>query len=347
MNYYNVACAIIENDNGEIFCCKIGHGRPLEGMWEFPGGKIGECEKPQDALKREIKEKLKSEIEVINLLGFSNYKYTEGYDDFLINLIGFKCRLISGNLELAEYAESKWVNKCDLFNISNDFIEADKPFLKRINVNPLYKVYILENKKKSENVNPNIPSDLWDLAIKLDEEGIPVMSRKFDTFTDFPDRFNEVVSDLLIEKGNGNNYIPIIHISGHGKKTGIALFESVLGNDYDELGVNFFTWEHLKLQLDKINEKLFPDNVYSPIILCMSTCYGINAFECDKYSSNGHHVAHVILGKDDEIRWDFAHRAFEQFYLSLFTSEKSIDDSVIEMNKVIDNPNYFEVKYLY
>lgn len=77
MNKYNVVCALIENDKGEVFCCKRGPGRPLAGYWEFPGGKIETDENPQDALKREIKEELKSEIEIISSLGSSNYEYTD------------------------------------------------------------------------------------------------------------------------------------------------------------------------------------------------------------------------------------------------------------------------------
>lgn len=349
MKHVNVVCALIENEKGEIFCCKRGPGRALEGLWEFPGGKIEEGESPQQSLVREIKEELRSEVEIINSLGcsFCEYKNLGSYPDFSISLFGFRCKLVSGSLELSEHVDSKWVSKKDLLNIIDDFAEADKYFLKRININGMYKVYLLENKKKSERCNPDIPSDSWDLAIELDKEGIPVMGRTFGTFTDFPDRFAEIAEDILRERKIGNDYIPIIHISGHGGPNGIGLYEAMLGTDYNEQGKNFFTWEQLKWQLDRINNSCYPAILKSPIILCMSTCYGINATKCDNYSSPGSHAAHVIIGHDDTILWDDAHKAFNLFYLSLLRDCKTVSDAVTDMNSAIGTPNYFVAKYLY
>ena len=65
MEKIDVVCAIIINDNDEVFCYQRGLGRPLEGKWEFPGGKIEEGEFGYEALKREIKEELNSVIEVV------------------------------------------------------------------------------------------------------------------------------------------------------------------------------------------------------------------------------------------------------------------------------------------
>lgn len=60
MKTVRVVAAVIKavNENGEpiIFATQRGYGEFKDG-WEFPGGKIEEGETPQDALKREIREK--------------------------------------------------------------------------------------------------------------------------------------------------------------------------------------------------------------------------------------------------------------------------------------------------
>ncbi|MGM9969497.1 MAG: (deoxy)nucleoside triphosphate pyrophosphohydrolase [Anaeroplasma sp.] len=129
MKHYKVVCALIENEHGKVFCCKRGPGRALEGLWEFPGGKVEEGETHQESLVREIKEELKSDIEVLNYLGESYYEYLnmESYKDFAITLYGYRCRLVSGELELTEHTESKWV----LPNLINkdEFAPADRPLI--------------------------------------------------------------------------------------------------------------------------------------------------------------------------------------------------------------------------
>ena len=130
LEHYDVVCALIENDKGRIFCCKRGPGRSNEGLWEFPGGKVEEHETHEETIVREIKEELKSLIEPIEYVGVSNHTYTnmELFKDFSITMYGYRCKLISGNLELTEHTESRWCTKEEMKEMN--FAEADKPFLK-------------------------------------------------------------------------------------------------------------------------------------------------------------------------------------------------------------------------
>ena len=130
MKHIEVVCSLIENADGKIFCCKRGPGRSLEGYWEFPGGKVEDNETHEETIIREIKEELKSIIEPLEYVGVSNYEYTNmaPYKDFSITMYGYRCKLISGNLELTEHTESRWCTKEEMGKMN--FAPADKPFLK-------------------------------------------------------------------------------------------------------------------------------------------------------------------------------------------------------------------------
>ncbi len=130
MKHYEVVCALIENNEGKIFACKRGLGRALEGKWEFPGGKVEVHESHEQTIVREIKEELNSVIEPFEYIGESTYEYTNvlPYEPFSITLYAYRCKLISGNLDLNEHTDYVWMKKEDLRRLN--FAEADRPFLK-------------------------------------------------------------------------------------------------------------------------------------------------------------------------------------------------------------------------
>lgn len=127
MKHVEVVCAIIKNDSNQVFCCQRGPGRALANKWEFPGGKVEQNETKEEALVREIKEELKSDIKVIRYVGVSNHIYSDLEKPFSITMYGFLCELVNGNLELTEHINSKWVEINELDNV--DFAKADIPFL--------------------------------------------------------------------------------------------------------------------------------------------------------------------------------------------------------------------------
>lgn len=129
MKHVEVVCALIENNEGKIFCCKRGPGRALEGFWEFPGGKVEANESHEETIVREIKEELNTVIEPIEYIGVSNYEYTDlgEYKPFSITMYAYRCKLINGNLELSEHTESKWATIEEMKKMA--FAAADKPFI--------------------------------------------------------------------------------------------------------------------------------------------------------------------------------------------------------------------------
>src|ERR671921_2279469 len=51
------ACALIDTD-GRVLLAERPAGKPMAGLWEFPGGKLHDGERPEDALIRELHEEL-------------------------------------------------------------------------------------------------------------------------------------------------------------------------------------------------------------------------------------------------------------------------------------------------
>lgn len=132
MKHVEVVCALIENEDGRIFCCKRGPERSLAGFWEFPGGKVELNETHEETIIREIREELKTVIEPIEYIGVSNHTYPDmpPYKAFSITMYAYRCKLISGNLELTEHVDKAWKTANEMLNM--DFADADKPIINMI-----------------------------------------------------------------------------------------------------------------------------------------------------------------------------------------------------------------------
>ena len=98
-----VVAAII-CDGDKMFATQRGYGE-WKDWWEFPGGKIETGESPQEALQREIKEELATEIEVGELVTTVEYDYPK----FHLTMHCFVCRIKTGQLTLTEHEAAKWL----------------------------------------------------------------------------------------------------------------------------------------------------------------------------------------------------------------------------------------------
>lgn len=124
MKTIKVAAAIIIHDN-QIFATQRGYGEFKDG-WEFPGGKIEEGETHQEALAREIKEELDTEIEVKDFLETVEYDYPE----FHLSMDCFFCTIKSGELVLKEHEAAKWLTAETLDSV--DWLPADQALVQSI-----------------------------------------------------------------------------------------------------------------------------------------------------------------------------------------------------------------------
>lgn len=105
MKIVKVVAAIIR-DGDKIFATQRGYGEYKDG-WEFPGGKVEEGETLEDALAREIREELDTEIEVGEYLDTIEYDYPM----FHLSMCCYWCIVKSGNLVLKEHEDAKWLTK--------------------------------------------------------------------------------------------------------------------------------------------------------------------------------------------------------------------------------------------
>jgi 8-oxo-dGTP diphosphatase len=100
------ACALIDAD-GRVLLTKRPVGKPMEGLWEFPGGKIEEGERPEDTLMRELEEELSIRVgeDCLAPLTFASHRY----EAFHLLMPLYVCRRWEGIVAPREAQEIAWV----------------------------------------------------------------------------------------------------------------------------------------------------------------------------------------------------------------------------------------------
>lgn len=124
MKCIEVVAAIIQRD-GMFFATQRGYGE-WKDWWEFPGGKMEPGEQPEDALRREIREELATEIEIGQMLTTVEYDYPK----FHLTMHCYLCTVISGELSLLEHEDSRWLTKDELNSVK--WLPADVEVINKI-----------------------------------------------------------------------------------------------------------------------------------------------------------------------------------------------------------------------
>ncbi len=116
------ACVLVDTD-GRVLLARRPTGKMLEGLWEFPGGKVESGETPETALIRELREELGIEVleRCLAPLTFASHSY----DDFHLLMPLYVCRNWEGDVCPLEAQELAWVkpNRLNAF----DMPPADEP----------------------------------------------------------------------------------------------------------------------------------------------------------------------------------------------------------------------------
>lgn len=125
MKTIQVSAAIIRKDN-KIFTTQRGYGE-FKDFWEFPGGKLEVGETPEEALHREIKEELDSDIIIEDLAAVVEYDYPE----FHLKMYCFLCTLNAPKeLTLKEHEAARWLTKDQLWSV--DWLPADLNLIQKL-----------------------------------------------------------------------------------------------------------------------------------------------------------------------------------------------------------------------
>ena len=106
-----VAAALVDVD-GRVLLAQRPKGKQLEGLWEFPGGKVDAGERPEDALIRELGEELGIVVKAACLapLTFASHSY----DDFHLLMPLYVCRKWEGFVHSLDGQTLKWVRPKDM-----------------------------------------------------------------------------------------------------------------------------------------------------------------------------------------------------------------------------------------
>ena len=118
------AVALVDRD-GRVLIARRPEGKPMAGLWEFPGGKVDAGETPEAALIRELEEELGIRVPARCLapLTFASH----AYEDFHLLMPLYVCRNWDGIVTPREGQELKWVRPIRLADY--DMPPADEPLV--------------------------------------------------------------------------------------------------------------------------------------------------------------------------------------------------------------------------
>ncbi len=121
-----VVAALIEKDGKYLIARRKTGSKDVLGKWEFPGGKVEKDETEENAIEREIKEEFEMSIKAIKFITNNVCEYP----DKVVDLRLYECKYISGEFNLHDHFEYKFVDKNEI--LEYDLCPADIPLAEYI-----------------------------------------------------------------------------------------------------------------------------------------------------------------------------------------------------------------------
>ena len=118
-----VVCAALIDGEGRVLLAQRPAGKPMAGLWEFPGGKLLPDETPEAALVRELSEELGVDIAAPEPLAFASHAYPA----FHVLLLLYLCRRWRGEVAACEGQALAWVTPENLG--AYEMPAADEPLV--------------------------------------------------------------------------------------------------------------------------------------------------------------------------------------------------------------------------
>jgi len=122
-----VAAGLIDGDRN-ILVQRRPEGKPMSGLWEFPGGKVEAGETPESALVRELDEELGITVSeaALHPAAFASEQLGERH----LILLLFTCDEWDGTVQNLEASALKWLPVSDLRRLSMP--PADGPLVDQL-----------------------------------------------------------------------------------------------------------------------------------------------------------------------------------------------------------------------
>ncbi len=120
-----VAAVALVDADGRVLLARRPEGKPMAGLWEFPGGKVDPGETPETALIRELAEELGIDVAASCLAPFTFASHA--YPEFHLLMPLYVCRKWSGILVPREGQSLAWVRPARLADYPMP--PADKPLV--------------------------------------------------------------------------------------------------------------------------------------------------------------------------------------------------------------------------